>query len=118
MYRRYPTPPREYLLTRFRYDEEAGELLWLPNPSFAKTWNTRYANTRAGTLSSDGYLNVCLTYDGKKRSYGVHVIAFKMKMGRDAQSIGHVDGVKDNNRWSNLREGGVLYHIRQFHSMS
>ena len=50
---------------------------------------------------------------GPKRTPGVHVIAFKMKMGRDAQSIEHEDRDKLNNRWSNLREGGVFYRIRQ-----
>ncbi len=53
-----------------------------------------------------GYLQVCLSKEGKSRSYGVHVLVGRAFVeGYDpnkAYEINHKDENKKNNRWDNL----------------
>jgi hypothetical protein len=53
-----------------------------------------------GKRSDQGYLRVCM--HGK--NYRVHILAYIFMEGYTPEhTIDHIDGVRDNNKWSNLR---------------
>jgi len=62
-----------------------------------------------------GYLQVCLSKEGKSRSYGVHVLvgrAFVKGYDPDkAYEINHKDENKKNNRWDNLEWCDRKYNL-------
>jgi hypothetical protein len=92
------------------YDSETGELTWRERPTAglsglalrgAKVWNTRFADTVAGSPNGRGYLKV----DVKGRHYKAHRIAWLMMTTRwPVDQLDHVNGVRSDNRWVNLRE--------------
>lgn len=78
------------------YDEETGLLYW--KQTVAR--NVKVGST-AGSLRSDGYLIV--RYKGGR--YPAHRLAFFLKTGQWPEAeIDHINGVKSDNRWINLRE--------------
>lgn len=93
---------RDYLLRRFDYDPETGELRWKlieATNRLEKTWNTRYGGKLAGSLW-DGYLRVNLD----RKHYRVHRLIWTMMTGETPIEIDHCDLNRSNNRWINLRE--------------
>lgn len=96
---------REWLLSQrwlsaswcFSYDPDEGVLRWR-NPIKGSA-NT--VGERAGYLSPDGYLIVSI--GGAK--YPAHrIIWLMMTLKWPKGEIDHKDGVRDNNRWDNLRD--------------
>lgn len=90
------------------YDPETGHLTWKPrgrdmfwdDRSF-KTWNTRFANKRAGSLKgTNGYENVGIF----NSLYLSHRIAWLLHYGEWVEEIDHIDHDPLNNRIVNLRE--------------
>lgn len=84
------------------YDDTSGSLIWKSKKgSGHKTWNTRFAGKIAGTIANHGYRVINLS--GKKLY--AHRIAFEMQTGiKPKGCIDHINGNKDDNRISNLRE--------------
>lgn len=88
--------------------EEDGTLIWkhrpddhFPSPAVAKSWRSRFAGKKAGSVNSDGYLHVAVNCQLIK----VHQIVFAMTNGHWATGqIDHKDGVRTNNRPDNLRD--------------
>jgi len=61
-------------------------------------WNTNFAGTMAGYVHKHGYR--VLKVDGQK--YMSHRVAFYMGNGVEPRQVDHLDGVKDDNRLSEL----------------
>lgn len=61
------------------------------------------------TLNKDGYFNVTID----KKTYIAHRVIFLMMTGRwPDPTVDHVNRVKTDNRWSNLRESSVADNTR------
>lgn len=80
----------------FSYDPEIGCLMWLPRP-WIKTARP------AGTPSRKGYLRV---FDKRFGNKAVHNVIWAMMTGGwppKGFTVDHINGIRDDNRWSNLR---------------
>ena len=108
-----PLPSVEYLNECFEYDSETGSLTWRERPvshfeastwsaeAKCSTWDSRFAGKEAGSVGSEGYR--CVKVDGQL--YKAHRIIWKMIQGVDpAETIDHINGIKDDNRIANLRD--------------
>lgn len=88
---------QEYLLQTFNYNPTTGIL------SLKK--KIKYLNKEigdeAGHLAKSGYRSVGI----KGKEYRVHRIIYLMQTGKwPDNQIDHIDRIKDNNRWTNLRD--------------
>ena len=102
-----PLPDRDYLLKRLRYDPETGKLFWLSRPfedfqneHSRKTWNSRFSGKEAlNGNTSLGYIGGRINY----KRYAAHRVIWKMMTGEEPIEVDHINGVRDDNRWRNLR---------------
>lgn len=102
-----PLPSREYLCKILRYDAETGKLYWRvrlrgmfkTNRSWS-SWNAQNSGKEAGTASRpDGYLQICIN----NIRFLTHRIVYALHNNDQPIQIDHEDGVRTNNRLSNLR---------------
>jgi HNH endonuclease len=85
----------EWLRERFSYDPETGMLTWRDG---------KYAGQPVATRKVDGYLVIRPKINGKRHYFRVHRVAFALMTGEwPLHDIDHWNGVRDNNRWKNLR---------------
>lgn len=54
----------------------------------------------AGWLESTGYIRICLDY----KKHSAHRLAFLFIEGRFPNRIDHINHIRNDNRWVNLRE--------------
>jgi hypothetical protein len=102
-------PSQEYLKECFEYNEFTGILTWKQRPrehyssdtNFIGS-NKRFLNKIAGTPKGKmGYLSVKV----HDNSYAVHRIIWKLVTGNEpSYEIDHINNIRDDNRWCNLRE--------------
>lgn len=99
----------------FDIDGDAGQLYWRERPSYmfknahvARSWNTRRAGTRAGSIDAHGYVQICFY----GRYLKGHRIIFAMIHGIYPEQIDHIDGNRSNNVPSNLRASSNLENHR------
>lgn len=92
----------EYVKELFDYCEESGKL----------TWKARRQRIRIGQEAGSinkGYRHTMV--DGKR--YFVHRIIWLWMTGEwPAVQIDHINGIKDDNRWCNLREATCSQNLR------
>ena len=84
----------------FLYDPITGILQW--RERFGKDgWNRRYANKAIQTLDRHGYIQVRL----KPLNMRAHRVIWAMMTGAwPSEDIDHINGVRNDNHWENLRE--------------
>jgi len=86
------------------YNPNSGAFLWRPREplnQYDRTWNTRYAGTKAGTPTvPKGYIQILIN----TRLYLGHRLAYLWMTGKwPPVEIDHKDGDPANNAWGNLR---------------
>lgn len=86
---------QEKLKTILLYDSDTGDFIWIKSIK-----GTKGIGKKAGTITNKGYVDVCI--EGKK--YGLHRLAFLYKTNRFPKMVDHINGIKSDNRWCNLRE--------------
>jgi hypothetical protein len=105
-------PPQSVLLQLLRYEPETGKLYWRERgpewfsaghrtiETYSRQWNARWARKEAfNRVRADGYMG------GKilGTEYLAHRIIVKMMSGVEPDEVDHINGVRTNNRWDNLR---------------
>jgi hypothetical protein len=109
-------PPAELLRKLLRYDADTGLLYWRARPrdmfptNKAWTWwNKRYADKLAFTArDTAGYHHGGIF----KHIYPAHRIIWKMLHGIDPSQIDHVNGMRSDNRLTNLRNVSAVENGR------
>jgi hypothetical protein len=109
-----PTPSKEMLDALLDYQTKTGTLFWKQRPleMFADNdgghsrrhnrdkWNAKFAGKEAFTaVKGDGYKHGALFGE----HFSAHRIIWKMMTGQEAEEIDHINGVRSDNRWDNLR---------------
>ncbi len=95
-------PSQEYLHTILFYNEETGIFKWKYRSDAPKKWNTRYAESIAGTLNSNGYLSISINY----MRYRAHRLAWVYVYGdvlNPYLEIDHKNRNRAQNSIANLR---------------
>jgi len=88
-----PLPTQERLHQLFEYSVVTGHLRWKVGPYAGKLTSTR--------LHPNGYFRVNVDKEG----FLAHRIIWKLITGQEPSNvdIDHIDGVRNNNSWHNLR---------------
>lgn len=101
-------PTADFLNAMLQYDPKTGYLYWRErevSQKNDKSFNSRFAGTRAGTLDSWGHRQVKVL----GTLHLAHRIIWTMVTGKPpVDQIDHRDGDRDNNAWANLREASAL----------
>lgn len=84
-------PTIEDLRAAFRYDPTTGQLFWLVG---------NFKGKRAGYVGYDGYWR--LAFRGKVHRQ--HRLIFALMTGRWPHTVDHINRIKSDNRWENLRD--------------
>lgn len=99
-------PSQSELLSLLEYRPNTGQLVWRArtekNCCRPKWFNSRFANRDAFTaINRKGYHFGLIN----SQAYLAHRVIWRMATGDDPldQNIDHINGVKSDNRWSNLR---------------
>lgn len=93
-----PKSPQNLTQARLKellhYDPETGVFKWLVHLGTSRVGGV------AGSLRHDGYLTVMLDH----KRYATHRLAFIYMLGGFPEyDVDHINGVRDDNRWVNLR---------------
>jgi hypothetical protein len=103
--------PVAYLRECFNYDPATGKVTWKQRPRehFSKPNTWAAANLLVGKeVRNPGpgkYRHARLTIGGRGRTILLHRLAWALMTGVwPAHDIDHRNGIRDDNRWANLRE--------------
>lgn len=99
-------PEQTLLVELLDYDPETGDISWktrdpkhFKSRAYADFWNSRYAGKPAFTSRTSGYTHGTI-FDV---AYRGHRVIWKWMTGEEPDFIDHINGTRDDNRWSNLR---------------
>jgi len=109
-------PDQATLKDYFDYDPETGETLrkevgpeHFAHAQACSRYNTLYAGKAAGYLDQKGYWRITV----KGIDYLLHRAIWKWVTGEEpAKGLDHFDGDPANNKWENLRDGGMHLNNR------
>ena len=104
--------PIDYLREALSYDPATGVLTWRERPRTHflsdgnwRGWNKRYGGRMAGAGADREHRKVEITFMKKTIDLGAHRIAWAIVTGNwPLNEIDHINRVRDDNRWVNLRE--------------
>ena len=100
-------PSQETLRGLFSYDEGTGVLTWRDAPGFLR------GSMRAGGRLKSGYRRIRADLDGSGRQcYKEHRVIYKWMTGEEPPMIDHINGIRDDNRWENLRAADATLNRR------
>lgn len=100
---------QERLKNVIKYDEKTGIFIWINANN-----QTQLIGKEAGGLCSNGYISIGI--DSKR--YRAHRLAFLYMEGFFPSLVDHINGIKNDNRWNNLRKSNKkrnAQNIRKAH---
>lgn len=93
------------------YSPDEGIFTWKYRPRESRTWNTQFANKRAGWVAQDGYRRIRIF----NVAYLEHRLVWFWLYGRwPSVTIDHINLIRSDNRLCNLREAD---YIQQKHNV-
>ena len=99
----------EFVRELFDYDADAGILRWKYRKDVRSQCNSHYAGTVAGSINSYGYRIIKI----KGRCYSAHRLVWFHVTGQwPVKEIDHINIIKDDNRFVNLREATRSQNVR------
>lgn len=101
-----PLPPLEIAKQYFRYCPDSGFLFRIL-PSVRKNGrkHSQGIDKPITAKTEYGYLRTRITHENKRYDFLVHRIAWLLHTGKEPiNQIDHLNGIRDDNRFSNLRE--------------
>lgn len=88
----------------FDYSQETGVLSWRERADRDMTWNTRFAGKPAGSVGGNGHILIMM----RGKLMRAHRIIWLWMTGAwPASQVDHINRVRGDNRWSNLRAATV-----------
>lgn len=100
-------PPVDLLRQLLDYDPETGILTWkkrdasVMNPKYVDRWNTRWAGVKISSQDKDGYIYLRFN----EHRLLAHRVAWAMTYSDWPENhIDHINGIRTDNRISNLRD--------------
>lgn len=98
------------LSARLHYDPETGLFRWKTSSS-----NRIKVGGIAGTAHNAGYVSICIN----SRLYLAHRLAFLYLEGvLPSDEIDHINGVRNDNRWANLRHATHAQNLKNTSTFS
>jgi hypothetical protein len=103
-------PSIEYLHKRLRYEPETGKLFWRDCEEMPACWRARWPGREAfANINRDGYWKGNID----DRSFTAHRVIWAIYNGSwPVGAIDHIDGDRQNNRITNLRDATHVQNSR------